>query len=181
MPDPKYRIEALNGAQRLKYRKALGHSPEHARAEDVRALFPGAWRNYFKLCFVRNPFDRAVSDYIWRTRKTGNTRMTFHDFLQRMERSDFGNATIPRNFDNWPLYTIDDRIAVDFVGRFEQLEADLDRVFGRMGLERAPPAPLAHTKCMQRTRGYREWYGDAERALVERLFKHELREFDYSF
>jgi len=176
--DSKYRIEALNGAQRLKYRKALGHSPEHARAANVRALFPSAWRDYFKFCFVRNPFDRAVSDYIWRTRKTGNTGMTFQDFLQRLERRDFSNATIPRHFDNWPIYTIDDRIEVDFVGRFERLAEDLDEVFARLGLQHPP---LTHAKRMQRTGSYHDWYQDDERNLVERLFADEIRQFGYSF
>lgn len=176
--DDAHRIAALNGAQRLKYRSSLGYSPEHAHAERVRALFPEAWNDYFKFCFVRNPFDRAVSDFLWRARKTGNTSLSFRDFLDRMDRRDFSDRTIPRHFDNWPIYAIEDRVAVDFVGRFEQLETDLCLVFDRLGL--AHPR-LGHAKSMQRTRDYRDWYGDDERTLVERLFAHEIREFGYSF
>ena len=171
-------IAALNGAQRLKYRAALGHSPEHAHASDVRARFPGPWRDYFKFCFVRNPFDRAVSDFIWRTRKTGNTEMTFRDFLQRLERRDFSNTAIPRHFDNWPIYTIDDRIAVDFVGRLERLADDLEEVFARLELHHPP---LPHAKRMRPFASYRNWYRNDERSLVERLFANEIRQFGYSF
>lgn len=178
LPDRAHRISALNGAQRIKYRAGLGHSPEHAHAERVRAMYPQAWCEYFRFCFVRNPFGRAVSDYLWRTRKTGNTSLSFCAFLERLDRHDFSHRTIPRHFDNWPIYTIDDRIAVDFVGRFEHLEHDLDGVFARLGLAR-PPLPRA--KAMQRERDYRAWYGDAERALVERLFANEIRQFGYSF
>ena len=176
--DRKTRIAALNGAQRLKYRAALGHSPEHAHASDVRNRFPEAWRDYFKFCFVRNPFDRAVSDYLWRTRKTGNTKMAFREFLRRLEQRDFSDATIPRHFDNWPIYTIDNRIAVDFVGRFEQLEEDLDEIFARMGLQYPP---LTHAKRMQRAGSYHDWYRGGEQDLVERLFANEIRQFGYSF
>ena len=176
--DPACRIAALNGAQRLKYRARLGHSPEHAHAERVRAAFPEAWRDYFKFCFVRNPFDRTVSDYLWRTRKTGDESMTFSAFLDRIDRHDFSSRTIPRHFDNWPIYTVDDRIAVDFVGRFERLEEDLDDVFSRRGLDRRP---LTLAKSMQRQGSYRDWYGTRERGLVERLFANEVRQFDYSF
>lgn len=172
------RIDALNGAQRLKYRSRLGHSPEHAHARRVRAAFPEAWRDYFKFCFVRNPFDRAVSDYLWRTRKTGNQALTFAEFLDRLDRRDFTSRTIPRHFDNWPIYTLDDRIAVDFVGRFERLDEDLDDVFARLALNRQP---LTRSKSMQRQGSYRDCYGESERRQVERLFANEIRQFNYSF
>lgn len=172
------RIAALNGAQRLKYRAALGYSPEHAHADRVRDAFPEAWRDYFKFCFVRNPFDRAVSDYLWRTRKTGNAALSFPAFLDRLSRRDFSDRTIPRHFDNWPIYTIDNQIAVDFIGRFERLEEDLGKVFARLGLNHTS---LAHAKSMQRKSRYQDWYGDVERGLVERLFANEIREFHYSF
>jgi len=174
----RHRIDALNGAQRLKYREVLGHSPEHAYAEQVRAAFPETWRDYFKFCFVRNPFDRAVSDYLWRIRKTANKTLTFAAFLDRLDRRDFTSRTIPRHFDNWPIYTVDNRIAVDFVGRFEHLNENLDQVFVRLGLDRPP---LSRSKSMQRQGSYRDWYGKTERAQVERLFANEIRQFEYSF
>ncbi|HKL50548.1 MAG TPA: sulfotransferase family 2 domain-containing protein [Wenzhouxiangellaceae bacterium] len=176
--DRDHAVAALNGAQRLKYRAPLGYSPEHAHARRVSAAYPEAWRSYFKFCFVRNPFDRAVSDYIWRTRKKENAVMTFREFLDQLSRRDFTSSTIPRHFDNWPIYTIDNRIAVDFIGRFERLEEDLARVFEFLGLDRRI---LVHAKSMPRQKRYQDWYGDPERSLVERLFANELREFEYRF
>ncbi len=173
-----YRVAALNGAQRMKYRTALGASPEHAHARCVRDFDPGAWRDYFKFAFVRNPYDRAVSDFHWRTRKTGRTDLDFDDFLARMQARDFRDGVVPRHFDNWPIYTIDDRIAVDFVGRFESLADDLAQVFDRIGL----PAPrLPHAKSSKPRRPTASWYGDTQRARVEALFGREIRAFDYAF
>ncbi|MDT8410061.1 MAG: sulfotransferase family 2 domain-containing protein [Wenzhouxiangellaceae bacterium] len=177
--DRTHQVGALNGAQRLKYRKALGPSPEHACARAVRDLYPQAWEQYFKFCFVRNPFDRAFSDYRWRVSKVGNDDLTFGQFLEKMAAGDFRERAIPRQFDNWPIYTIDNSIAVDFVGRFERLETDLKKVFDRIGLPM--PAALPHAKSMQRKHHYSRHYGDHERQLVDRLFKRELAEFDYRF
>lgn len=174
--DPAHRIAALNGAQRLAYRNALGHSPEHAHAERVRARDPDAWRDYFTFAFVRNPYARAVSDYCWRTAKTGVHELSFGDFLQRMIDRDFSDRTVPRHFDNWPIYTIDDRIAVDFVGRFERLHEDLGRVFERIGL---PPPILPHAKASGTRKRTTDWYGPGERRRVERLFGHEIETFGY--
>ena len=178
LAEQKYRVAALNGAQRMKYRTALGASPEHAHARCVRDFDPGAWRDYFKFAFVRNPYDRAVSDFHWRTRKTGRTDLDFDDFLARMQARDFRDGVVPRHFDNWPIYTIDDRIAVDFVGRFESLADDLAQVFDRIGL----PAPrLPHAKSSKPRRPTASWYGDTQRARVESLFGREIRAFDYAF
>jgi hypothetical protein len=171
-------VDALNGAQRLKYRRPLGASPEHAYAASVQAWAPAAWRDYFKFCFVRNPFERAVSDYVWRTRKTGSRDLTFRAFLERMQARDFSDRAVPRHFDNWPIYTIDDRIAVDFVGRFERLGTDLAAVFEQLGL---PPPTLGHAKRTDRGRDWRGFYGAPERALVQRLFAREIETFDYGF
>jgi hypothetical protein len=176
--DPAHRVAALNGAQRLAYRKSLGHSPEHAYAARVRDFDPAAWRDYFKFAFVRNPFDRAVSDYCWRTRKTGRHDLAFGEFLDRMARADFSGRVVPRHFDNWPIYTIDDRIAVDFVGRFERLDDDLARVFERIGL---PSSALPHEKASADRPPAADWYGPGERNRIERMFGRELATFGYRF
>ena len=176
--DPAHRVAALNGAQRLAYRTSLGHSPEHAHAERSRDVDRVAWRDYFKFAFVRNPFERVVSDYCWRTRKTGQRDLGFDEFLDRMVRADFSDRVVPRHFDNWPIYTIDDEIAVDFIGRFERLDEDLARVFERIGL---PPPSLPHAKASSDRRPTADWYGPREREQVERLFIRELAAFDYRF
>ena len=181
--DASVRVAALNGAQRLKYRRVLGHSPEHAYAERVRAFVDAdVWNSYFKFCFVRNPYERAVSDYRWRRRKSGNRTMTFLEFLEALDRSDFRSRVIPRHFDNWPIYTIDDRIEVDFVGRFENLERDMTEVLRVLGIDGALlPHEKKSEQSADRRPGYREMYGRKERRLVEKLFRKELDCFDYEF
>ncbi|NKI36607.1 sulfotransferase family protein [Wenzhouxiangella sp. XN79A] len=176
--DPAHRIMAFNGAQRLAYRARLGRSPEHAHAERVRAFDPSAWRDYFKFAFVRNPYERAVSDYCWRTSKTGRRDLGFGAFLRGLAEGDVRDRVLPRHFDNWPIYTIDDRIAVDFVGRFEHLHRDLARVFERLGL---PGPDLPHAKASSERQPTAGWYGDEERQWVETLFARELAAFGYRF
>jgi len=176
--DRSHRVAALNGAQRLKYRPVLGASPEHAHATAVRAFAPQAWRDYFKFCFVRNPWERAVSDWRWRMTKCGRDDIDLAGFLDCLERADFAHPAIPQHWDNWPIYTIDHRIAVDFVGRFESLEADLKSVFERIGL---PYSGLPHAKPGGRQRDWRQHYSARERGQVERLFGREIEQFGYRF
>lgn len=176
--DRKHHVAALNGAQRLKYRRALGRSPEHTTAIRIRRFMPEAWEHYFKFCFVRNPYHRAVSDYRWRTKKRARTDISFLDFLKRMKTRNENDPVIPYRYDNWPMYTINNQIAVDYVGRFERLQTDLDSILKRIGL---PPSPLPHEKKVNHRSDFGQWYGPAERNLVEQLFAAELEQFGYAF
>lgn len=169
---------ALNGAQRLKYRKPLGPSPEHATAARLREFMPEAWNNYFKFCFVRNPYHRAVSDYRWRTRKKNRMDMSFLEFLERMKMHKPRDSVIPHQYDNWPMYTINNQITVDYIGRFESLKNDLDAILAHIGL---PSSPLPHEKRTNKRSDFRQSYGTAERRLVQQLFAAELDQFGYVF
>lgn len=163
----------------------------HAPAFDGRATFPDAsvlrdwagpnWDNFFKFCFVRNPFAQAVSDWQWRTRKIDRSKVPFKEFLLRLadpHRPD-PERVRPTPPLNWPLYTIDNRIAVDFVGRLESLHDDLSRICGRIGL------PFDETALPHMKKGpqqlYRDHYDADDRELAQTLYAREIDTFGYTF
>jgi len=78
---------------------------------------------YFSFCVERNPFDKAISLYFWRTRN-------------RSPRPDI-NATIRSTpvelISNWNLYASGDTVLVDQIIRYEHLGADLSEVASRLG------------------------------------------------
>lgn len=129
------------------------------------AVFDG----YFKFAFERNPWDRQVSYYYWSTR-------------DERPRPDFRRFTLDegRRTRAWPLYTIDGTVAVDFVGRYETLEADLAKAFDRIGLP--GPVDLPHAKGGIRPEGdYRRHYDAETRALIERVSAKEIALMGYTF
>lgn len=102
----------------------------HMRAVRVRkVLSPEVWESYYKFCVVRNPLDRLVSMYFWRTHSTdaGSIGSFLVDGLPRALRR-FGID----------IYTIDGEVVVDRLCRFDHLEQDLEEVRKTIGL----PAPL---------------------------------------
>ena len=169
----------INRLQKNRYSKILGLNPEHSLASDLQAFDSYAWNNFYKFCFVRNPFDKAVSDYIWRSRQTG-IDISFRSFLERLSLSDTTDPIVPAKHDNWPIYTINDRIAVDFVGQFENLQLDLLSVTKAIGLPGSID-DLPSAKTSRRARSYRDWYGRQERKLVENLYRKEIHQFGYEF
>src|SRR3990172_4785436 len=88
------------------YHQSVGYY-EHMPASRVRSYVgEEIWRSYFKFAFDRNPWDRQVSWYLYKT-KSKRARPSFERFMASRRRA-FVN--------NYALYTVDGALAVDFVG-----------------------------------------------------------------
>ena len=150
---------------------------------------------YYKFAFVRNPWQRLVSEY--RYRDDYVRRYTFKEFvLQGMPRAGWTDAyrhVIPQ-YDF--LYDAQGRLLVDFVGRFEHLQADFDRVGERLGIaETALPhvnaarIPTLKSRVLGLLRGdlrpdhrpYTAYYDDETRAAVDALYRRDIETFGYAF
>ena len=169
----------INRLQKNRYTKILDPNPEHPLASDLQAFDPYAWNNFYKFCFVRNPFDKTVSEYLWCCRQTG-INISFHDFLLKLSQGYISNPIIPPKHNNWIMYTIDDKVAVDFIGKFENLSEDFAYILDKVGLPH-DLSKMPTAKNSDRKSSYRKWYGQQERKIVESLYRKELEEFGYNF
>ena len=143
----------------------------HDPAGVLAATLPkDVWRGYFKFTIERNPFDKAISRYWWQMR--GNPRPPpIGAFLERCE--DY-------LLSSWPIYTIDDRLAVDHVMRFEDMASELERLQTRLGIG---PIRMVRAKASYRrdSRPYREVLSPPDRAIIERVCARELDHFGYAW
>lgn len=171
--------ECFNEAQKRRYRPHFGLNAAHPPAVAVSAFDPDAWRNYFKFCFVRNPYERLVSDYLWRQRVTDDRTISFAGFVNRIAEGRYGGLVSER-FDNWPMYTIEDEIAVDEVYRYENLRPDLASACRRIGIDSSLDS-LGQAKRAQAPYNYRDFYDSVTRNQVARLFAREIKAFGYVF
>jgi hypothetical protein len=81
----------------------------HAGAQFIRdRIDESIWNGYYKFCFERNPWDKAVSWYYWLTRS--GPAPTLSEFIQS------GAANTIMGFE---LYTISGEIVVDRVYLYE--------------------------------------------------------------
>ena len=140
----------------------------HSSASHVSAnLQPKIWRNYYKFCFERNPFDRAISHYYWSDRD------------QERPINDYIIDAPGEMLSNWGLYTIGDEIAVDFVGRYEDLAADLATVASKLGLPELPSLPRAKSRFRLDRAHYSELLNPQSRAHIEAVCAKEMDAFHY--
>jgi len=152
----------------------------HPTAVEAKTHYPDEWSKYFKFCFVRNPYVKAVSDYIFRV-ESRNKQVSFREFLLRIsdkERPDPENV-VPKQPDNWPIYTINDNISVDYIGKYERLIKDMNVICKKIGI-RFSRSRFPQIK-KKKEYDYRKYYRTDEKKLVETIFGREIDQFGYNF
>lgn len=151
------------------YHPEIGYY-EHMPAWRVKTyLGEEIWNSYFKFTFERNPWDRQVSFYAYKTRNS-DRRPSFEEFLAAGRRARVAN---------WDLYTIDGKIAVDYIGAYENLEADFARIGERIGAGCGLALPRVNVS--ERSRSYRDYYSDKTRDLIGGWYHPEIASFGYAF
>lgn len=142
----------------------------HMLASEVKLMIgEKTWNEYYKFCFERNPWDKVISLYFHRYKQ--GPRPTFTQFIDSGECFDAYN---------YKLYSIDDAVAVDFIGRYESLENDLAKVCNKLNI--APlQLPSAKTQFRLDKRHYSQFIVQKEREKLEVLFQKEIDLHNYQF
>ena len=146
----------------------------HMPAREVKALIGNTiWDEYYKFCFERNPWDRAISWYYWRC--STEPRPPISQFiasgaLRTLKDKGFG------------VYAIDGKIAVDRVCRYENLEAELSSVCNtRLQIPEKLALPKAKAGYRRDRRHYRDVLAEADRDRIAQLFADEIELFGYRY
>lgn len=128
------------------------------------------WNGYFKFTIERNPYDKAISRYYWSMR----------DVEQPDPIGAFLEKCKPPSLSNWDIYTIADRVAVDYVIRYENLGEEVDRLGQQLGIGRIamPQSKASHRRDR---RHYREILSNSDRLLIEKFCRREIAAFGYEW
>jgi len=165
----------VNQAVKSYYTKSLSQNPPHATASELKAnVGEQIWKQYYKFCFVRNPFDQVISDYHWRNKSTSSGYVSFDDFLSDIEIENSNSKKVK----NWEIYTINSEVAVDFIGKFENLYEDFKLVTRTLGLG---DVEIAHKKKGMYDRNKIQSLNTLQVARIERIFSNEIATFNYHF
>jgi len=156
--------------------KAIGHG--HLSVQQVKPHLPKEmWDEYFKFGFVRNPFDRFVSAYFFLTRlhrvQGQDDTAGMKAFLQ-MEQFQRMIHAVPQSL------LITDRegaIALDYVGRYENLQQGCDHICSTIGV---PPEPLMRKNTSEHA-AYNTYYDDELRTAVAKFYRGDFNLLEYDF
>ncbi len=145
----------------------------HALAREVKKeVGTDVWNNYYKFCFVRNPWDMIISDYYWVYQK--EPRPPISDYLESMHVLRLRRKA-------YDVYTINGEVAVDRLCRFENITAEAAIIEKEIGLPGPLILPRAKTQYRQDKRSYREILNKEDQNKIANIFKEEIQLLGYKF
>lgn len=175
-PKARARKARLHGA------KSNGRLWKHSTLADVAGLVADAEiASFFTVTLVRNPWDRVVSYYHWLLLQN-----FAHPAVGLAKTHDFSgflnHAQTQTALRLWPFSAyMRDRFGVErasLYARLEHLETDLAPFEAHLGFRLTP---LARVNASDRTRDWRQFYTDADAALLAEISADDIARFDYRF
>jgi len=170
------KLKKLN-EEKLKFKK---HANLQREYDNKKINFDCS--DYFVFCFVRNPWDRALSIYK-QLQKPLNLSGLNRNFLYNLSTTnsftDFIKKLPEEFFKNWrqsKYYLLNDE-PIDFIGRFENIQHDFNIVCDKIGIKRRE----LPRKNKSKHKNYTEYYDDETRDIVAKEFAKDIEYFGYEF
>lgn len=150
----------------------------HIRWGEIRAaVSPETWAGYFKFAVVRNPWERFVSYCAFMTRETARFAADPRGTMAAVLDSPEHHQRIIFRPQHEFICDGDGQIMVDFVGRHEAMQGSYDTVCARLGL----PAATLERVNESKHGPWRDYYDDALKARVARVYARDIEIFSYAF
>ena len=177
-------------ASQLKLDKVIHPIHQHGAWREIKELLT---EDYYKIAFVRNPWDRFVSLYFYffnmkpdhfayqydhTTVKNIQRFKTFEDFCLNFGDFDRQQPFKKFHFFNQNLWTHNNgECFLDFLGCFENLNSDLDRLASILNIE-IKKIPHLNASAHE---NYKKYYNDKTMNIVANLYERDISLFNYSF
>jgi hypothetical protein len=78
-------------------------------------------------------------------------------------------------------YSINNKIAVDFIGKYENLEQDLKTVCKKTGIPSNKPLPVTKAHTRKETDDYHKFYNQELKNIIAKKFAKEIRLLGYQY
>lgn len=144
----------------------------HTTAEDVfSTVRKSVWDAYFKFCFERNPWDKAVSWYYWKTAH----------MCEPPDLETFLEAEATDKLSNYKIYTLAGKVAVDYVARYENLNAELQHIAKCLNLPEGLCLPKTKHGMRPNRAGYSEILTRKSKSLIDHVCQREIELLGYRF
>ena len=158
----------------------------HASIDRIHNQTLGQFKEYFSFAFVRNPWDKCVSEWLWLSSRESRLKdkvCTLKDYL--LITNEFED--IASSLEKWgrsdhfasqySFVSINNRHAIKFIGRFENLHEHFNYFMTKVGL---PQGTLPHNNSTEHEH-YSSYYDDKSKAIIAKKFARDIDFFKYSF
>ncbi len=147
---------------------------KHKNLEYYNLNYPAEFDTFFKFTIVRNPFERLVSRWLWRTMVIKEDKWrNFSEFIVSLP-----STSKYSEFFKLPGLSINESITrFDYIGRFEKLDEAYAFLSNRFNI---PKNSILHTN-KTGLQNYRDFYTPTTINLVREIYEIDLKLFNYEF
>ena len=148
-------------------------SSKHTSSLELQNNHP-EYKNYFKFAFVRNPWSRVLSWYLFlrtsKLPKRNTSNISFKEFVNNKWRQETVWA-------NEELLQYRFTQNCDFIGRLENIQEDFNVICDKIGISSQKLPHINETN----HKHYTEYYDDETRQIVAKALEKEIKYFNYKF
>ena len=145
------------------------------------------WNDYYKFIIVRNPWDRALSDYIWMSKDVKKSD-SFKNFIYK--KGAFSKFLIQKNGKHYRgdhlnkqidyFYIDGEEVKYDKIIRFENLKNELPLLFKELNINVASENQKYNVGKKIFTH-YSKFYNSFRKGLIQNKFKKDIDYLKYKF
>jgi chondroitin 4-sulfotransferase 11 len=140
----------------------------------LNSLTESKWNNYFSFSGVRNPYDRMVSVYHYIVKD--RYKISFDEWILNIHKyDDDDNLFAHRNPCSERTHTKGERV-VSFIYRHENINKDFNHISKIIKIK----GNLPH-KNKTVHKHYKTYYNDKTKAVIEDVFKDDIKLLGYKF
>ena len=186
-PGVKFKVTPPDYERLFGWCSKRGIHMQHATSKqllETELITEEQWKTYFKFTFVRNPWDRAYSDFLWVQRYSGVSG-TFKDYINKsgsfeiiLNNSKTSNFLGDHLLEQTEFFDFEGFYKPDFIGRFETFNTDINQILNRLSMEEDFNLHKNKTK---RLNHYSYFYTGSRRMMVEKTFKNDIKILNYIF
>lgn len=150
---------------------------DHVTAAEIKGQYSASvFEQSYKFAFVRNPWDWQVSLYHYMIQQRDHRQ---HDLIRSLGSFDaYIEWRVEKDLQLQKEFVTDEegKLIVDFVGRYESLQEDFQKVCRNLGIK----ATLPHLNSSRRA-AYSQYYSERSAERIAEAFKEDIDLFGYTF
>ena len=190
----------------LLYGKYKNKFLQHLTISQIKEINKKEFDTYKKISFVRNPYDKIISEYLWRIQVYGKRKLEFKEYIieevvprknniNKFVKNFYKDESFVPFLDAHYINQVDylflnKKLAVDEIGKFENFEDDFTRIFNKKPINtKVHKSKINYTYYLIKkilpkflaNKMYRKYYDYETENIIRKEFSKDIEIFNYNF